>query len=200
MILMIDNYDSFVYNLYQGVAQPDLPVKVVRNDKISLQEIAALHPLGIILSPGPGRPENAGICIPLIQQFSGKVPIFGVCLGHQAIAMAFGGRVIAAQQIVHGKAYPVCHYQRGLYQSMPVPFMAARYHSLMVDKESFPEDLMIEARSVGDVIMAIRHRHHLTFGVQFHPESILTPQGGIILKEFVHVARNFSASREAVLC
>jgi len=188
MILIIDNYDSFVYNLYQNVAQYNPDVRVIRNDQITLAEIAKLAPQGIILSPGPGRPENAGICVELIKQFSGKIPLLGVCLGHQAMAIAFGGKVISANEIVHGKSVPVFHYRQNLYSKMPLPFAAARYHSLVVSRADLPEEFLVEAETTDGLIMGMRHRTHLTFGVQFHPESILTPDGGIFLKEFVQLA------------
>lgn len=187
MILIIDNYDSFVYNLYQYVAQLHPDVKVVRNDKISLAEIEKLQPKGIILSPGPGRPEDAGICIELIKKFSGTVPLLGVCLGHQAMSIAFGGKVVAASEIVHGKPVPVFHYRQHLYRNVPLPFSAGRYHSLVVAKENLPAELVIEAETTDGMIMGMRHREHKTFGVQFHPESILTPEGNLLLKEFVNL-------------
>lgn len=193
MILLIDNYDSFVYNLYQNVAQYDADVRVVRNDQITLAEIAKLSPQGIILSPGPGRPEDAGICVELIKQFSGKVPLLGVCLGHQAMAVAFGGKVISANEIVHGKSVPVFHYRQNLYSKMPLPFAAARYHSLIVSRADLPEAFIVEAETTDGLIMGMRHRTHLTFGVQFHPESILTPDGSIMLKEFVNLTKQTAA-------
>ncbi len=188
MILLIDNYDSFVYNLYQYIAELGIELRVVRNDQISLEEIEALKPQGIILSPGPGRPEDAGICVDLIRQFSGKIPILGVCLGHQAMAVAFGGQVISANEIIHGKSSQIFHYRQQLYKNMPLPFQAGRYHSLMVAKENLPAELMIEAETSNGLIMGMRHREHASFGVQFHPESILTPEGKIYLQEFAQLA------------
>lgn len=187
MILLIDNYDSFVFNLYQYVAQLYPEIKVVRNDKITLEEIAQLQPKGTILSPGPGRPEDAGICVDLIRKFSGTIPLLGVCLGHQAMAIAFGGQVISASHIVHGKSVPVFHYSQHLYRNLPLPFTAGRYHSLVVAKENLPAELVVEAETTDGFIMGMRHRDHKTFGVQFHPESILTPEGKILLKEFVEI-------------
>lgn len=184
MILIIDNYDSFVFNLYQQVAQIVDKVTIVRNDKITLEEIDALKPQNIIISPGPGRPEDAGICVELIRRFSGKIPIFGVCLGHQAIAVAFGGKVVAADTIVHGKPENIFHYQQQLYRNMPLPFVAGRYHSLVVARDELPTDLIVEAQSANGLIMGMRHKYHPTFGVQFHPESILTPQGTTLLTAF----------------
>ncbi len=192
MILIIDNYDSFVYNLYQQIAPFVHEVRIVRNDAISLTEISALNPQGIILSPGPGRPEEAGICINLVKKFSGQMPILGVCLGHQALAVAFNAKVIAAKQIVHGKAAAIFHYRQQLYQPMPLPFVAGRYHSLTVSRENFPSELVIEAETEDGLIMGIRHQHHATFGVQFHPESILTPEGQQFLQAFAHIVDCFS--------
>ncbi len=185
MITIIDNYDSFTYNLYQVVACQHPNVTIIRNDQLKLNELIALQPSGIILSPGPGRPEQAGICVDLINHFSGRLPILGVCLGHQAIAHAFGGSVINAREIVHGKKNYVFHNQQNLYQHMPLPFAAARYHSLIVDQTRIPAALEIEAQTPDGLIMGIRHKTHPTFGVQFHPESILTEQGQIFLKNFV---------------
>ncbi|HVV67853.1 MAG TPA: aminodeoxychorismate/anthranilate synthase component II [Gammaproteobacteria bacterium] len=184
MILLIDNYDSFTQNLYQALASFE-KVSVFRNDKITLEEITLMQPTGIVLSPGPGRPEDAGICVALIQRFSGQIPILGVCLGHQALAIALGGQVIGAEEIVHGKAAAVFHYRQHLYQQMPLPFMAARYHSLVVSRENLPAELLVEAETADGLIMGMRHAYHPTFGVQFHPESVLTPEGNVLLQEFV---------------
>lgn len=184
MILIIDNYDSFVYNLYQLVAPLVDEVRVVRNDRITLSEIQALKPQGIILSPGPGRPEDAGICVDLIREFSGKIPLFGVCLGHQAMAIAFGGEVVSAGEIIHGKPEAIFHGGKNLYQDMPLPFMAGRYHSLMVAREHLPDEFAIDAQTANGLIMGMRHKEHLTFGVQFHPESVLTPEGNKLLAAF----------------
>ncbi len=194
MLIIIDNYDSFVFNLYQEVARPiDAvtvdDVRVVRNDKITIAEISALEPQGIILSPGPGRPEDAGICVELIRACSGKIPILGVCLGHQAIAVAFGGKVTAADKIVHGKPETIFHHGKDLYRDMPLPFVAGRYHSLVVTRENLPANFLIEAETADGTIMGMRHQHHATFGVQFHPESILTPEGGKLLRTFVGICR-----------
>lgn len=184
MILIIDNYDSFVYNLYQLVAPTIDRVDVVRNDQITLAEIAAMQPQGIIISPGPGRPENAGICVDLIQKFSGKIPILGVCLGHQALGFAFGGNVVSAGEIVHGKPETIFHYRQHLYRNMPLPFTAGRYHSLIVARENLPAEFIIEAETMDGLIMGMRHKEHPTFGVQFHPESVLTPDGDKLLNAF----------------
>lgn len=194
MILIIDNYDSFTYNLYQYVAQLTDAVSVVRNDKISVAEIKALRPKGIILSPGPGRPENAGICIELIKKLSKFIPILGVCLGHQAITVAFGGKVVNCSDIVHGKSTLIYHNKSVLYQEIPLSFQAARYHSLIAEKESLPDVLQIEAQNQDGQIMAIRHKARSTFGVQFHPESILTDHGNTLLKNFISICNKETES------
>jgi anthranilate synthase component II len=185
MILIIDNYDSFTYNLYQIVAQLDANIKVVRNNEISLDEIAILSPTAIIISPGPGKPEDAGICVDMIRQFSGIIPILGICLGHQAIAHAFGASVIQATQMMHGKRSLIFHNRSALYQSMNLPFQAGRYHSLIVEKSSLPKTLIIEAETGDGIIMGIKHIKHPTFGMQFHPESILSDSGSRILENFI---------------
>lgn len=189
MIIIIDNYDSFTYNLYQSIAQLHDDVKVFRNDKISVAEIKKLKPMGIVLSPGPGRPEDAGICIELIRELSlnakNTIPLLGVCLGHQAIGAAFGGNVIRAPEIVHGKSDLIFHHRKGLYQDLPLPFQVGRYHSLIVDRETLPKELLIEAESGSGLIMGMRHTTLPLYGVQFHPESILTPAGDPLLKNFV---------------
>lgn len=185
MILIIDNYDSFTYNLYQIVCQLEKEVTVIRNDQISIKQIEELSPDGIILSPGPGIPEDAGQCINIIQRYSGEIPILGVCLGHQAIAVAFGGRVIRANEIIHGKSSLVFHNRHELYENMPLPFEAGRYHSLVVDRQSLPKQLKVEAETADEVIMGIKHHEHPTYGVQFHPESILSECGANILQSFV---------------
>ena len=185
MILLIDNYDSFSYNLYQliGAVEPD--IKVVRNDECTLEEIAEMKPEAIILSPGPGRPEDAGICIPVIKEFAGKIPILGVCLGHQSICEAFGGTVSYAKELMHGKKKLM--YKTGesqLFKGLPDTFAAARYHSLAAVRETMPEELKITAETEDGEIMGVMHRDYPIYGVQFHPESILTPDGYEILKNF----------------
>lgn len=184
MILIIDNYDSFVYNLYQLIAPMVDAVKVVRNDRMMLSDIESWQPQGIILSPGPGRPEDAGICVDVIQKYSGKIPILGVCLGHQAIAVAYGGDVVSAGEIIHGKPETVFHTQQNIYHDMPQPFIAGRYHSLIVARENLPANLIVDAETQAGLIMGMRHITHATFGVQFHPESILTPEGNKLLSAF----------------
>jgi anthranilate synthase/aminodeoxychorismate synthase-like glutamine amidotransferase len=160
---------------------------VVRNDAVDLEDIMAMEPSAVVISPGPGRPEEAGITIPAIRALSGRTPLLGVCLGHQAIAAAFGGRVVRAGRLMHGKASPVLHQGDALFAGLPSPFMAGRYHSLLV-AEPLPEPLMVTARTPEGEIMALRHRHHPTFGIQFHPESVLTPEGVRLLRNFLRIA------------
>ncbi len=185
MILIIDNYDSFTYNLYQSVAQLHADVRVMRNDKITVADIKALQPAGIILSPGPGRPEAAGICVELINALEANTPLLGVCLGHQAITVAFGGNVIQAPEIMHGKQDLIFHHRQGIYQQLPLPFQAGRYHSLIADRATLPATLLIEAENAAGTIMGICHAQRPIYGIQFHPESILTPQGDQLLRNFV---------------
>ncbi|WP_299286883.1 aminodeoxychorismate/anthranilate synthase component II [Thermoflexus sp.] len=194
MLLVIDNYDSFTYNLVQILGQllreagrTDVPLRVVRNDAVDLEDIMAMEPSAVVISPGPGRPEEAGITIPAIRALSGRTPLLGVCLGHQAIAAAFGGRVVRAGRLMHGKASPVLHQVDALFAGLPSPFMAGRYHSLLV-AEPLPEPLMVTARTPEGEIMALRHRHHPTFGIQFHPESVPTPEGVRLLRNFLRIA------------
>lgn len=190
MILLIDNYDSFSYNLFQLVGTLNPDIRVVRNDLLSVPEIEALSPEAILLSPGPGRPADAGICEEAVQKLSGKIPILGVCLGHQAICEAFGGTVGYAKALMHGKSSltklaPSCP----LFQDLPPEIPVARYHSLAA-KEPLPPDLEAAAVAEGGEIMALQHKTHPTFGLQFHPESILTPDGETILKNFLTFAQN----------
>lgn len=184
MLIMIDNYDSFTYNLYQILASFDPDIHVIRNDEMSVAQIKALHPSGIIISPGPGRPEDAGVCVELLQSVGNTVPVLGVCLGLQAMVVAFGGQVIAAPEIVHGKQDAIFHERQGLYQHLPLPFQAGRYHSLMADPATLPSMLRIDAMNAQGLIMGLSHRDFPIFGVQFHPESILTPTGEKILRNF----------------
>ena len=185
MILMIDNYDSFTYNLVQYVEQLGFPVKVARNDAASISDIASWNPSGIIISPGPGRPESAGITLEVIKHFSGHIPILGVCLGHQAIAVAFGGKVVSAKRLMHGKTSLIHADGKTLYQGIRKPFQAMRYHSLAVSRDDLPECFEITSESEDGEIMGIRHREHCTEGIQFHPESIMTPLGKRILRNFL---------------
>jgi anthranilate synthase/aminodeoxychorismate synthase-like glutamine amidotransferase len=185
VILMIDNYDSFTWNLVQYLGElGDTPV-VKRNDAITLDEIAAMNPRAIVISPGPGRPDDAGISKETIRRFSGSVPILGVCLGHQCIGEVFGGKVVRAERLVHGKTSPVIHTGRGLFLDVDNPFQATRYHSLIVAREGLPDTLQVMAWTPENEIMALRHREHETWGVQFHPESILTTSGKDILRNFL---------------
>ena len=192
MILFIDNYDSFTFNLVcmMGALEPDL--KVVRNDAITPAEAASLRPAGIVLSPGPGRPSDSGVCPELVKAFAGRIPILGVCLGHQVIVEAFGGQVDRAIKPMHGKISPVVHDRTGLLHGLPSPFEAGRYHSLVAVAGSLPSDLAVQATSPEGEIMAVRHRSLPCHGVQFHPESILTPEGGVILRNFLFLCREAS--------
>jgi anthranilate synthase/aminodeoxychorismate synthase-like glutamine amidotransferase len=184
MIVVIDNYDSFTYNLVQYLMMLGAPVKVFRNDAVTLADLEKMRPSGFVISPGPGRPETAGISLALIDRFSGKIPILGVCLGHQAIAMAFGGKVISAKRLMHGKTSSVKNDGQGIYRGVASPFAAMRYHSLAVGKENLPSQLKITAESDDGEIMGIRHCRHATEGIQYHPESIMTPVGKRLLRNF----------------
>lgn len=186
MILIIDNYDSFTYNLYQYIGEIYEDIKVVRNDEITVSDINQMNLEGIILSPGPGVPEKAGICIEVIKEFAGKVPILGICLGHQAIGYAYGGKIIRAEVVKHGKTSKVEHQGDKLFKSISNVFNVMRYHSLVVDKDTFPEELLVTSKSIDDdVIMSIKHKEFEVYGVQFHPESIFTEQGKEIIKNFL---------------
>jgi len=186
MLLLIDNYDSFTYNLYQYLGELGADVRVVRNDEATLEEIEAMAPERIVISPGPCTPKEAGISVPLIRHFAGKLPILGVCLGHQSIGEAFGGVVAGAGEILHGKTSLIEHSGRGVLRGIASPFEAIRYHSLAIQREGFPEDdLEVTAWTEGGVIMGVRHRRHAIEGVQFHPESILTAVGHDILRNFL---------------
>lgn len=185
MILLIDNYDSFTYNLYQALAVFNPEVQVVRNDQITCEEVLTWHPSHLVLSPGPKRPEDSGVCVELIQKAAGKVPMLGVCLGHQAIAQAFGGTIVPAKTILHGKTSPISHNGQGLFAGLANPFSATRYHSLAVEVETLPACLEVSARSEDGEIMALRHRKWAIFGVQFHPESILTAEGPRLIANFL---------------
>ncbi len=187
MILLLDNYDSFTYNLAQYLGQMGQQLEVRRNDEITLQEIEALAPERIVVSPGPCTPKEAGISVPLIQHFAVKIPILGVCLGHQAIGAAFGGRVIRAAKLMHGKTSEIEHDGRTIFQGLPQPFIATRYHSLIVERKSLPRELEISAETEDGTIMGLRHRKLRVEGVQFHPESVLTGAGFDLLKNFLSV-------------
>ncbi len=188
MLVLIDNYDSFVYNLYQMLGAISPNIMVMRNDACTVNDILALKPTHIVLSPGPGRPRDAGICIELIQKLPHNLPLLGVCLGHQAIFEAFGGTVSYAKELMHGKQSRVEKLsQSSLFMHIPQTFDVARYHSLVGIESTLPNELVITARSNDSEIMALEHKEHQIFGVQFHPESIMTPQGNIILKNFMEM-------------
>ncbi|MEI2992710.1 MAG: aminodeoxychorismate/anthranilate synthase component II [Blautia faecicola] len=190
MIVLIDNYDSFSYNLYQLIGSVEPDVKVVRNDAYTVEEIEAMKPEAIILSPGPGKPSDAGICIEAIRYFAGKVPVFGVCLGHQAICEAFGGTVSYAKELMHGKQKEIHQIgENQLFQGLPEIFPAARYHSLAALKEKLPEELKVTAESEDGEVMAVEHTKYPIYGVQFHPESVMTPDGKIMIENFIDVVR-----------
>jgi anthranilate synthase/aminodeoxychorismate synthase-like glutamine amidotransferase len=185
MILLIDNYDSFTYNLAQFLGQLGAKLEVRRNDKISLEQIAEMKPERIVISPGPGTPQDAGICVDVIRRFAGKVPILGVCLGHQAIGHALGGRVIRAPQLMHGKTSRIHHDGKTIFHKLPQDFVATRYHSLIVDRKGLPKELEISAHTSDGIIMGLRNRRLRLEGVQFHPESVLTDVGLQLLRNFL---------------
>lgn len=187
MILMIDNYDSFTYNLVQYLGELGADLKVFRNDRINLEEIERLCPEKIVISPGPCTPTEAGVSVEAIRTFSGRIPILGVCLGHQSIGQAFWGRIVRAPRLLHGKTSEIYHDGRTIFDGLPVPFTATRYHSLIVERETLPDCLEVSAWTEdGDnLIMGLRHRTHLTEGVQFHPESILTREGKKLIANFL---------------
>jgi anthranilate synthase/aminodeoxychorismate synthase-like glutamine amidotransferase len=187
MILLLDNYDSFTYNLAQYLGQMGQQLAVRRNDEITLDEIEEMAPERVVISPGPCTPKEAGISVPLIQRFAGKIPILGVCLGHQAIGAAFGGRVIRAAKLMHGKTSEIEHDGRTIFQGLPQSFIATRYHSLIVERKSLPRELEISAETEDGTIMGFRHRKLRVEGVQFHPESVLTGAGFDLLKNFLSV-------------
>ena len=187
MILVIDNYDSFTFNLVQYLGEMGHEMKVFRNDAVTVAEIESLAPKSIVISPGPGRPENSGIIIQTIREFSGKIPILGVCLGHQAIGAAFGGDIVTAPKIMHGKTSDIFHDGRTIFQGLPNPLRATRYHSLVVSPETLPDCLEISAKTEDGVLMGLRHRTMIVEGVQFHPESILTETGKKLLSNFVNL-------------
>jgi anthranilate synthase/aminodeoxychorismate synthase-like glutamine amidotransferase len=189
VLLVIDNYDSFTYNLVQYFGELGVDAHVVRNDAITPEAIDDLHPRAIVISPGPGAPCDAGISVPVIQRYGGILPVLGVCLGHQAIGEAFGGRIVRAGRIMHGKTSPIRHDGRGVFRGLPDPFEATRYHSLLVERASLPPMLEVSAWTAEGEIMGLRHREHVIEGVQFHPESILTSEGKALLANFLRVAR-----------
>ena len=185
MLLMLDNYDSFTYNLVQYFGELGEDVRVYRNDEITLDEVAALAPERIVVSPGPCSPAEAGISVPLIQTFAGRIPILGVCLGHQSIGFAFGGRIVHAKTLMHGKTSPVHHLDAGVFRGLPNPLTCTRYHSLAIERQSLPDCLEVTAWTDDGEIMGVRHKTLAVEGVQFHPESILTERGHDLLKNFL---------------
>lgn len=186
---MIDNYDSFTYNLVHYLGELGERVLVFRNDKITLEEIGKLNPDMVVVSPGPCTPKEAGISVDLIKEFAGRIPIFGVCLGHQSIGYAFGGNIVRAQRLIHGKTSQIYHDGKGVYEGLPNPFEATRYHSLLIEKESLPDKLEVTAWTDEGEVMGVRHKEYLIEGVQFHPESILTKHGKDLLRNFIRIAR-----------
>jgi len=205
MILLIDNYDSFSYNLYQlmgrmeqdmkkqeGRAVSGSEIRVIRNDELSIEEIEALHPEGIVLSPGPGRPKDAGVCEEVIRRFSGKVPILGVCLGHQAICEALGGEITYAEELMHGKKKLIVRKgESRILEGLSKTFYAARYHSLVANPKNLPKELLVTAESPEGEIMAVEHEGMPIFGLQFHPESVMTPEGEIMIQNFFRIIQEF---------
>ena len=197
-VVVIDNYDSFTYNLVQYLGELGAQVQVFRNDRVSVDQVLALGPLALVISPGPGRPEQAGISVELVRR-AGDVPLLGVCLGHQAIAAAFGGRVVPANRLLHGKSSPIHHDGRTIFRGLPDPFPAGRYHSLCVDREGLPEELEVSAVDETGCIMGVRHRRRPIEGVQFHPESVLTGEHGKqLLRNFLEMARARAEDRAGV--
>ena len=192
MLLIIDNYDSFTYNLYQAflsLASAQADIRVIRNDALDLRELSDLRPAAIVISPGPCTPNEAGISVPLINEFAGKVPILGVCLGHQSIGQAFGGKIVHAKQLMHGKTSQVAHKDVGVFKGLPNPFTATRYHSLVIKPETCPDCLEVTAWTDDGEIMGVRHKTLPIEGVQFHPESILTEHGHDLLRNFLENTR-----------
>jgi anthranilate synthase/aminodeoxychorismate synthase-like glutamine amidotransferase len=185
VILLLDNYDSFTYNLAQYLGELGCQVEVHRNDRISVEQIAQRKPERIVISPGPCTPEEAGISVELVQKLAGKIPILGVCLGHQAIGAAFGGKIIRAPKLFHGKTSQIRHDGSGVFRGLPNPFTATRYHSLIVERKSLPEELQVTAETDEGIIMGMQHRQYPLMGVQFHPESVLTDSGKQLLKNFL---------------
>lgn len=187
-VLLIDNYDSFTFNLYQAFAMLGFDCRVVRNDAITLEEIERMAPRAVVLSPGPGRPAEAGVTVDVIRRFAGRFPLLGVCLGHQAIGEAFGGEVVRAPRLMHGKVSPIFHDGKGVYRGLPNPFPATRYHSLVVERRSLPKCLVPTSKTKDGILMGVRHRKLPVEGVQFHPESIMTTEGMRLLGNFLGVA------------
>ncbi len=200
MLLMIDNYDSFTYNLVQYLGELGEEIKIFRNDKIDIPDIKKMLPDIIVISPGPCTPKEAGISVKVIKNFSGKIPILGVCLGHQAIAYAFGGRIIQAKRLMHGKVSLIYHDNKSIFKGVINPFKATRYHSLVIEENSLPPQFEITARSEDGEIMGIRHKNYILEGVQFHPESILTKEGKKILKNFLEICKEYDKRSHRKVC
>ncbi|MEZ4546861.1 MAG: aminodeoxychorismate/anthranilate synthase component II [Thermodesulfobacteriota bacterium] len=192
MILMIDNYDSFTYNLVHYLSELGEEVTVARNDKISLEDVGKMSPEIIVVSPGPCTPKEAGVSVDVIKEFAGRTPILGVCLGHQSMAYAYGAEIVRAGRLLHGKTSPIRHDEKGIYKDIPNPFEATRYHSLLIEKGTLPDEFEVSAWTDEGEIMGIRHKEHLMEGVQYHPESILTKHGKDILRNFIELARERS--------
>jgi anthranilate synthase/aminodeoxychorismate synthase-like glutamine amidotransferase len=189
MLLMIDNYDSFTYNLVQYLGELGAEVRVYRNDAITPEEIAALHPQQIVISPGPCTPAEAGVSVDVVRRFAGQIPILGVCLGHQTIGAAFAGNIVRADRLMHGKTSPIYHDGRTIFHGLSQPFEATRYHSLLIERDTLPACLELSAWTLEGEIMGVRHREHMVEGIQFHPESILTIEGKRILENFLEHSR-----------
>ena len=188
-ILLLDNYDSFTYNLLHYLAELGAEVEVVRNDALTVEQIRSRKPQGILISPGPGHPQDAGVCPDVIRELGPEIPIFGVCLGHQAIGMVYGGTVMRAPEPMHGKTSPMLHDGKGMFAGLPSPFTATRYHSLIVERASLPAELEITAQTEDGLIMGLQHRTHPIHGVQFHPESIASERGHDLLRNFLNLTR-----------
>jgi anthranilate synthase component II len=195
MLLMIDNYDSFTFNLVQYFSELGQPVHVVRNDALTVDQAQALNPTALCVSPGPCTPLQAGNSIELIRKFSGQIPVLGICLGHQAIGQAFGGHIVSAKQIMHGKTSPIHHNNTGVFVGLPNPLTCMRYHSLAIGRDTLPDCLEITAHTTDGEIMGIRHREHDVEGVQFHPESILSDRGHDLLRNFLHRVNAFQVAK-----
>ncbi len=193
-ILMVDNYDSFTYNLVQYLSMLGAKVEVYRNDQITPRDVERISPEGIVISPGPCTPAEAGVSVELIRRFTGVVPILGVCLGHQSIGTAFGGRIVRARRLMHGKLSEIHHTGKGVFENVPSPFRAVRYHSLVIDRESLPPVLEVTAWSEDGEIMGVQHREHPLYGIQFHPESVLSEHGMEILGNFLNIVRGETVS------
>ncbi len=193
MILFIDNYDSFTYNLVDLLGQLEPDLKVVRNDELTPKQVADLKPQGIVISPGPGTPDDAGISCDLISEYGNKIPILGVCLGHQSIGQVFGAKIIRGEYPVHGKTSDILHQDKSIFTGLPVPLQATRYHSLIIDRNTLPDCLEITAETEDKVIMGVAHNEYPITGVQFHPESILTPDGPAMLANWLQFAKSFSS-------